>query len=1379
MAISNQTRAVTLTTSNYLTLPINNGISRNGYWYFYTPVNASNNTTGAEIRPYNFGSALSLVNSQTDITIDGTLPLLEETWEGSTQKYHGGVIEHIGAGTNDITNATEDDAFMFGHMGAYAASDDAFYWDRLFLAEGASEWDYYQYHKHLPSFYAQYEQGRQTTSGGGFIDEDDKSFGYMITNRVTSGGTPYSNVLARIHTPSIGGAHNSHNDVTLPSTGADHYMNSGILRGVGDRYHAFYIADDGSDWKIYSRTYTDAALSFTVEEDLGTYDLADPTFAPADTTGTSSQYPLRASCGDVLSSKIYFPVILNNQTSGFDLEIWSYDSTTGLTSGTLTRHSIETGVSVRPDCQCLTVGSRLYILYTNVASGGIDLQYYDGSSWTDEGQVLTNSSSNYVRVHGFRYNSADTKFYCLLSGTSGGGSPTYLGPGAYSFSVSGTFSGYPHLDYNATNNEYLTKAANTAGYLEYDNSSGGLTKYTTTEPQAISTEKRILEYAAGSDEFKNRYEINLGGEEYFFDGIQLQDGRKCLVGRVEDLSGSLGHGDLLFTVKRTDRDETDLDINIVHGGAGDDYFTGVQQNAAGDKIWFSGYTKSELVDKKDIKIHGYTRVARDGTNQITWTDIAKDSVGDIYTVGTHSANYIMVAKYNYNYELQWQKKYSGSLTYSGDSYITIDSNDNIYVSTTESDTDNKAVLLKLTSAGALTFAKQIAMSGQDLAGAGIATISDSGTEYIVQAVNYSTNAFFFIYDTDGVVDEYSQFSNLNIKRVRDNPHNNDVGRFLFAGTNGAGESRFGMGERDNTTRMIQWFYAFDTAATASVAYDIRNIDEDDTSGNDSGYIIVGDSDGDGFVLKVQLDQTGFNVTKTWAQTVTSTNFTSVQVDDPSDSTRNIYVCGYTSADGRGAEDGVVIKYNNSGTIQWQNTFGFGDNERFTGIEFDVTDDNLILSGYTESHTNGRNGVTFRCWKEGFGTGNYHIEGNSGTALWYEASALTDSTEAASITLVTNPNDNQLSYTQSTEGDGSLSNSAFTVDIYDGSYGTDGVFMGFFGYADLNKVQDCFNTDNYINNKKLGLNYVYDSTPFTFYQFATVGDGSADDGNIFFYDILEHSGGSINAVGSVSGNVAKTNTGTSGVYDYILVHLMPDGSFMYFQNGDANDEEVYALTELNDGKIAFVGRSTGGLGSHTNQGGYDIFLGVHEMSGHTTDYYQIGSGFDDRGLNVHDYHDQEANTLLVMYGSYGALPGNTNSGGEDMGIVKFNYVTDTWGTAYQTGSTATNVSFTQNGSHSTLLADGRVAITGHSSGFFADDNVTSGLLDILLGILDLSDGTWSRYQVGTGANDFGAAIFSVGSRLSIIGHTEAAFADDLHGLYVQFDALNGFAGKSSA
>lgn len=1379
MAFTNQTKTVTLTTSNYLNLPINNGISRMGYWYYYTPVNANNDTTGADVVPYNFGSALSLIDSQSSLEIEGTIPLLEESWEGGTEEYHGGVIEHIGSGINDITNASEDDAFMFSHMGAYAASDDAFYWDRIFLGEGNSEWEYYQYHKHLPSFYARFEQGRQTTSGGGFIDASDKSFGYMISNRVSVAGTPYLNVLSRIHTPSIGGAHNSHNDVTQPSTGADDYMNSGILRGLGERFHTFYIAADGSDWKLYSRTYTDASLSFTGEEDLGTYDFADPTFAPADATGTCSQYPVRASCGDVFGTKIYFPVILNNATSGYDLEIWSFDSVTGLSSGTLTQHSRVTGVSVRPDCQCLTVGSTLYIMFTDVTNGGVRIHSYDGSSWTDEGQLLTNSSSNYVRVHGFKYNSADTKYYCLLSGTSGGGSPTYTGPGLYSFNITGAFGGYEHLDYDNTNNAFLVKAAQTAGYLEYDNSSGSITRYSTTEPEGISTEKRILEYTQVTPEFKNRNEISLGGKEQYFDGIQLKDGRKCLVGRIENLEGSLGKGDLLFSVLRTDREGTDLDINLILGGAGDDYFTGVQQSSDGTKIWFSGYTKSELVTKKDIKIHGFTRVTRDGTNQITWHDLVKDSSGNIYKVGIHSGNYLIAAKYNSDYEIQWQYKYSGTPNFGGTCNIAIDSSDDLYISTTETATDDKGVLLKVTAAGALTFAKEITFTGQDLAGAGISVINKSGTEYVVQAMNYSTNCFFFIYDTSGTVQEYSQFTNLNIKRVRNNVSDPTGGRFLFAGTNGSGESRFGVGEYNDPTRMIQWIYAFNTGATASVAYDIRNIDEADTAGDDAGYIIVGDNDGNGFVLKVQVDETGFNVTKTWARTVTSTNFTSVQVDDYSDTTRNIYVTGYTSADGRGNEDGVVIKYNNSGTIQWQNTFGFMANERFNSIEFDVTNDNLILTGYTESHTNGRNGTLFRCWKEGFGTGNYHITGNAGTALWYEKSTLTDSSEAATISLVSNPTDNEPGYTQATEADGSWASSSFSIEEYDGSYGVEGVFMGFCGYAELDKVQDCYNLQNFLDNKALGLNYVYDSQPFTFYQFATVGDGSADDGNIFLYDLTEDSSGNWSFVGSVSGDVGKTNAGTSGVYDYILIHRMSGGNFMYFQNGDANDEEVYAVTTLQGDKLAFVGRSTGALGSHTNQGGYDVFLGVHEMSGHTTDYYQIGSGFDDRGLNVHDIHHLEANTLAIMYGSYGAIGSNTNSGSEDMGIVKFNYVTDTWGDAYQTGSGASNVTFTQNGSHSALLDDGRIAIAAHSAGFFADNNITSGLLDILLGIVDLSTGSWERYQVGTGANDFGSAIFAVGDRLSIMGHTEAAFKDGLHGLYVEFDALKGFGGKAAS
>ena len=226
-------------------------------------VNASNDTTGAEVKLYQWGASVALENGASYLTIDGTIPLLVEEWDGANTEYHAGVIEHIGAGLNDITNAVEDNAIMFAHMGADNASDDAFYWDRFYLPEGDTEWYYYQYHKHLPSFYVGYEGGRETTSGGGFIDADDKSFGYQISIRVSSGGTSYQSRLARVHTPSIGGAHNSHNDVTLPSTGTKNYMSGGVIRGTSDRYHYFYISANSAQWDVFSKTYSDSSGSFT------------------------------------------------------------------------------------------------------------------------------------------------------------------------------------------------------------------------------------------------------------------------------------------------------------------------------------------------------------------------------------------------------------------------------------------------------------------------------------------------------------------------------------------------------------------------------------------------------------------------------------------------------------------------------------------------------------------------------------------------------------------------------------------------------------------------------------------------------------------------------------------------------------------------------------------------------------------------------------------------------------------------------------------------------------------------------------------------------------------------------------------------------------
>ena len=74
---------------------------------------------------------------------------------------------------------------------------------------------------------------------------------------------------------------------------------------------------------------------------------------------------------------------------------------------------------------------------------------------------------------------------------------------------------------------------------------------------------------------------------------------------------------------------------------------------------------------------------------------------------------------------------------------------------------------------------------------------------------------------------------------------------------------------------------------------------------------------------------------------------------------------------------------------------------------------------------------------------------------------------------------------------------------------------------------------------------------------------ADDGNVFAYDAIKSSDGKYYYIGGqVSGNIAKTNTGLSGVYDYYLAQWnIASSEFRLWQNGDDGDEEIYAIEEL--------------------------------------------------------------------------------------------------------------------------------------------------------------------------------------------------------------------------
>ena len=565
-------------------------------------------------------------------------------------------------------------------MGAYAVPDDAFYWDRFYLPEGDTEWYYYQYHKHLPSFYVDYEGGRETTSGGGFIDSDDKSFGYSISIDVNTQGTKYQSRLARVHTPSVGGAHNSHNDVTLPSTANKNYMTGGLIRGTSDRYHYFYISANNTSWDVFSKTYNDSATSFTGEVQLGTFDLRDPVFTANGTSGVQKNWPVRASCGDLLDTRVYFPVLMTNQTNSAntDLEVWSIPSAATQDSSDLVRQVLKSDFLGPCDAQCVSVGSDLFVAYSDIINGGIRIHSYNGTTWTDEGQVLTNISASPVRVHGFRYNSSDTSFYLLLSGTSDGGASTYQGDGVYSFQLDEQFLGYEHLDYDSSTGGFLTRSAANTGYLEYDTNNGSVSRYNNLEPKGIATDKRILEYSTGSPSFYRKKEIDLGGEEIYEHILPLNDGRKVAVGQVNGLNiANTSEKNILFSL--IDGDNTDREVHFVYGGMGVDFCTGVCQ-ASDDKIWLTGYTKSELVTKRDIKCHGFLRNIEDGLNEISPVDVIQDSDENYYTLANHEDGYIVIYKLNKNFEEVWQYKYDSGSTGADVAYgIAIDSSDNLYI----------------------------------------------------------------------------------------------------------------------------------------------------------------------------------------------------------------------------------------------------------------------------------------------------------------------------------------------------------------------------------------------------------------------------------------------------------------------------------------------------------------------------------------------------------------------------------------------------------------------------------------------------------------------------------------------------------------------------
>lgn len=615
--------------------------------------------------------------------------------------------------------------------------------------------------------------------------------------------------------------------------------------------------------------------------------------------------------------------------------------------------------------------------------------------------------------------------------------------------------------------------------------------------------------------------------------------------------------------------------------------------------------------------------------------------------------------------------------------------------------------------------------------------------------------------------------------------------------------------------------------------------------------------------------------------------------------------------------------NDFNPVNWGNSMGhMGHDKMAQSMVWDSNGTNFVTVGSSTSHSVGEDGLLFRLWKDGFGNGVYHTDASTSNAYYYDSAHLhvdaaingpsdySDYYQVANITV--NLNDDRVDSSAITSTNletinlsTNLLDSSYVTTDYNGSYGANGLFNGFLGWVNKKDIQNFNNSQTFKDNKAKGLSIHRADDIFNIRQFSTVGDATADDGNIFAYDVIKSADGEYYYLAcQTSGNVAKQNTGLSGVYDYMIAQYdIPSDQFRFWQNGDAMDEEVYALTELKptsyhvtnpeaidnglgvgtvswtpsadgtyyyqcgnhaamngqivvqnntggstfnitvvytnapvafrflgtdrngiinsstdnptltfyesdtinfivsrsghpfhiqtqagltgtkNGQIAFTGRSTGSLGGHTNIGGYDIFLGIFDPLNWTADYYQNGSGFNDKGMNLHDISMIKNDTLAIAYTSFGSVAGGNTFGSEDIGIITFNYNTDSWSKGFSTG-TETSEEIEQNGKPSALLDDGRIAVICNTAGAFADDQNTFGLKDFGLGIFDFdSDGAgnyagWSKYQTGSGSSDFSYSVSTNGSILLCVGYSEATWDRDIGGVFIEFDPQRNILAKSA-
>ena len=375
-----------------------------------------------------------------------------------------------------------------------------------------------------------------------------------------------------------------------------------------------------------------------------------------------------------------------------------------------------------------------------------------------------------------------------------------------------------------------------------------------------------------------------------------------------------------------------------------------------------------------------------------------------------------------------------------------------------------------------------------------------------------------------------------------------------------------------------------------------------------------------------------------------------------DSSGNVYVTGGTKGglDGNtsaGNTDLFVIKFNSTGTMQWTKQLGSSGRDSANGISIDSSG-NIYVTGMTFGGLD---------WNTSAGANDLFVVkyNSSGTKEWTKqlGSASTDTANGVA-----------------TDSSGNVYVAGDTYGGLDGNTNEDN--------ADLFVVKyDSSGTKQW--TKQLGTGeydeargVATDTSGNVYLVGGTKGrlNGKSNSGRTDIFVIKYNSSGtrkwtkllgtaqndlangvSIDSSGNiyVAGVTYKNLDGNTnaGNADLFVVKYNSSGTKKWTkQLGTSGRDHARGVATDSSGNVFVAGDTYGGLDGNTNAGYNDLFVVKYDSSGAKQWTKQLGTSSTDLANGV---ATDPSGNVYVTGGTYGGLDGNTNTGGSDLFVVKYN------------------------------------------------------------------------------------------------------------------------------